>query len=74
MIAVAGGVAFFGYWLFAYGLSQVRGCNAGFLEIVWPGSYKGCNPDSGVVREGPSKAASSGTEKDAQDAAQAANG
>lgn len=35
-----------GYWLLAYGWSQIRSCNAGFFEIGWPGAFKGCNPDN----------------------------
>lgn len=47
MIAIAGGVTFLGYWLFCYGLSQVRGCNAGMIALVWPGRFSGCDPDTG---------------------------
>jgi hypothetical protein len=36
--------------VFAYGWSQVRGCNAGFLSLIWPfasAGFNGCQPDSG---------------------------
>lgn len=45
MLGVGFATIFAGYWLLAYGFSQVRGCNAGFFEIVWPGSYGGCKGD-----------------------------
>lgn len=48
MVTVALAVLFGGYQLFQYGLSQVNGCNAGFLDILWPGRFTGCNPDSGA--------------------------
>ena len=55
MIAVAGVVAWVGYWLFAYGLSQVQGQNYGLLDLAWPSRFPttppaadsgGGNPDS----------------------------
>ncbi len=39
---------FVGYSLAAYGLSQVRKCNAGLWDLVWPGRFAGCNPDTGT--------------------------
>jgi len=45
MPALAFLVTYAGYWAFAYGLSRVRGCNASFLEIGWPGKFQGCKPD-----------------------------
>lgn len=45
MLFIVGGVGWFGYQTLTYGWSQVRGCNAGFWDIAWPGRYKGCNPD-----------------------------
>jgi hypothetical protein len=45
---VAGGVAWVGYWLLAYGLSQVRGCNAGFFKMGFSFSTPPpCSPDTG---------------------------
>ena len=40
-----------GYSVFAYSLSQVRSCNAGFLDMVNPfvKTPPACNPDSGVT-------------------------
>ena len=46
MLAVSGGLIFIGYQLLVYGASQVRGDNAGFFDILWPGRYKGAFPDS----------------------------
>jgi len=48
MTGVGLGVVFLGYWVMTYGWSQLRGCNAGFFAIVWPGSsaYTGCEPDA----------------------------
>lgn len=46
MIGIAGAVFFFGYWIIAYGNSQVRGCNTGFVELAVPGRYTGdCQQD-----------------------------
>lgn len=41
------GLAWFGYALLALGVGTVRGCNATFSEIAWPGKYTGCNADGG---------------------------
>ena len=38
-------VTWMGYSLFAYGFSQLRGCNASWKEISWPGKFQGCKPD-----------------------------
>lgn len=46
MLGIAFLVSFFGYQVGAYGLSQVRGCNAGFVEILIPGKFTGCKPDA----------------------------
>jgi hypothetical protein len=46
MIAVSGGLMFLGYQLTVYGFSQIRGQNAGFFDILWPGRYKGNTPDA----------------------------
>ena len=53
MVGVAFGVLFAGYTLFVYGLSQVRGCNAGLLDVLWPGRYTGCHPDGPGPGSGP---------------------
>jgi len=45
VIAVSGGLLFIGYQLTVYGWSQVRGSNAGFFDILWPGRFKGAFPD-----------------------------
>ena len=49
MIAIAGGVAWVGYWLFTYGLSQVMGQNYGLLDLAWPSRFPSSPPaaDSG---------------------------
>ena len=39
-------VALLGYSVFDYGLSQVRGCNASFVDMIWPGRNPQCNGDS----------------------------
>jgi hypothetical protein len=49
LIGIAGGVFFFGYWTFAFGYSQVNGGNAGFVEIGWPGRYKGEQTDAAAA-------------------------
>lgn len=48
MVGVAGVVVFLGYSVLVYGWSQVRGCNAGFLDMVafWR-PIPSCNPDGG---------------------------
>lgn len=45
MAAVSGALIFIGYQLVAYGWSQVKGSNAGFFDILWPGRFKGAMPD-----------------------------
>jgi hypothetical protein len=45
MVGIGLGVFFAGYSLLVYGWSQLQHCNASLVSIVWPGSYKGCNPD-----------------------------
>ncbi len=49
MIAVSGALIFIGYQLTVYGWSQVRGQNAGFFDILWPGRYQGNTPDAGAI-------------------------
>ncbi len=46
MAAVSGALIFIGYQLVAYGWSQVKGSNAGFFDILWPGRFKGAMPDT----------------------------
>lgn len=46
MVAVSGALMFIGYQLVAYGWSQLKGGNAGFFDILWPGKYKGMNADN----------------------------
>lgn len=41
MIGLGFGVFGVGYWILAYGWSQLNGCNAGFFDIGWPGQFKG---------------------------------
>jgi len=53
---VAAGVMWLGYTTFAYSLSQIRGCNAGFLAMAWPGKTTPvCNPDTGGSSTGTTK-------------------
>ena len=48
MVGIAGVVVWLGYAVFAFGWSQVRGCNAGFLAMIDPfGQQPTCNPDTG---------------------------
>lgn len=47
MVGLGIGVFFVGYSVLAYGWSQLRGCNAGFFDLIWPGRFTGCNPDTG---------------------------
>jgi hypothetical protein len=49
MVGLGIGVFFSGYWLLAYGWSQIHGANASLIELGWPGSYKGPNLDSGTA-------------------------
>jgi hypothetical protein len=65
MIGIAGGIAFMGYWLFAYGWSQLHSCNAGFFAIGWPGStaFTGCNPDPSTSSSTGSSATSTATNR-----------
>ena len=49
MVGLGFGLLLGGYTLLAYGWSQVRGCNAGLAGLIWPGAFKGCNPDSGSI-------------------------
>ncbi len=46
MLLVSGGLTFAGYQLLVYGWSQLRGSNAGFFDILWPGRFKGAFPDA----------------------------
>lgn len=60
MIGIAGAVFFFGYWVLAYGNSQVRNCNAGFVTLVVPGRWSG-DCAAGVLHAPNSAAAPAGT-------------
>lgn len=53
MVGLGFGVIVAGFSLAGYGWSQLRGCNASFVSLIWPGSYKGCNPDSGTTSATP---------------------
>lgn len=48
MVGIAGVVVWLGYAVFAFGWSQVRGCNAGFLAMVNPFAATApvCAPDT----------------------------
>ncbi len=56
MPIVGFGVVFLGYSVFYYGLTQVRGHNFGFLDLVIPGKYDPSIPsdDGNAVPGGPS--------------------
>jgi len=45
MVGLGIGVFFSGYWLLAYGWSQIHHANASLIELGWPGSYQGPNLD-----------------------------
>lgn len=47
MGALTFGLTYVGYWLLAYGVATVRGCNVTLVQIGWPGRFAGCNSDSG---------------------------
>lgn len=42
-----------GYWLGTYGLSQLRSCNAGLVDLLVPGRSPKCNPDAPTGGKGP---------------------
>lgn len=54
MAIVGFGIAFAGYSLIYYGLTQVRGFNFGFLDLVIPGRFASVasNPRDGVRDNG----------------------
>jgi len=54
MAIVGFGIAFAGYSLIYYGLTQVRGFNFGFLDLVIPGRFASVasNPKDGVRDNG----------------------
>ena len=66
MVGIGLGILFMGYWIGAYGWSQIRGCNAGIVDLIIPGRYKGCAPDGqgaaggAPVGPGPNPATASG--------------
>ena len=47
MIGLGFVVLFGGYAVMTYGWSQLRGSNASFVSLVWPGSFKGASADTG---------------------------
>jgi uncharacterized membrane protein len=52
MVGIAGVVVWLGYAVFAFGWSQVRGCNAGFLAMLSPfGAQPVCNPDGPAAKD-----------------------
>jgi hypothetical protein len=64
MLAVGSGVAFLGYAIFYYGLTQVQGGNWGFLDLVIPSRWTpeiAATPKDGGVSAGSSSAVSTGT-------------
>lgn len=60
-------LTFGGYTLFAYGFSQIRGQNAGFIEVLWPQSkgFAPAAPDGGTPLTAPSAAGQAGGNKTA---------
>lgn len=56
MIGLGFILAFGGYSLLAYGLSQVRGQNAGLVEMLWPqkNGFRPASPDEGSANPAPS--------------------
>ncbi len=60
MTGFAGLIILGGYSVFTFGWSQLHGCNAGFVDLVWPGRYKGCKPDKAPAKSSGSSSASSG--------------
>jgi hypothetical protein len=47
-------LTFGGYSLFAYGFSQIRGQNAGFVQMLWPQkSFAPVPPDAGASQGPP---------------------
>ena len=65
MVGIAGVVVWLGYAVFAFGWSQVRSCNAGFLAMISPfGAQPTCNPDppaTNVAPTGTQNVGSAGT-------------
>lgn len=57
MFLLLGFTGYASYSLFTFGLSQIRGCNAGLVEISIPGRYKGCNPDKPATAQSSSTSA-----------------
>jgi len=46
MVGIGLFVGWLGYSVLTFGWTQVQGCNAGFVDLIWPGRWKGCNPDA----------------------------
>jgi hypothetical protein len=53
MVGLGIGIFFSGYWLLAYGWSQIHGANASLIQLGWPGSYKGPSLDVGTAPSTP---------------------
>lgn len=45
VIGIGLGLFFGGYTLLVYGWSQIHSSNASIVQLVWPGSFQGANPD-----------------------------
>jgi len=54
MLLVSGALVFGGYTLLVYGWSQLRGSNAGFFQILWPGRYTNVAASDGPSSSPPS--------------------
>lgn len=56
MVGLGFVLTFGGYSLFVYGLSQIRGQNAGFIQMLWPQSngFSPAPPDDGWPLQDPS--------------------
>jgi|GEM_PF-3267760 uncharacterized membrane protein len=62
MVGIAGVVVWLGYAVFAFGWSQVRGCNAGFLAMLSPfGTQPVCNADPAPSNVAPTSGKNVGT-------------
>ena len=64
MLAVGSGVAFLGYAILYYGLTQVQGGNWGFLDLVIPSRWTptvAATPKDGGLTTGSNSSSSTGT-------------
>jgi hypothetical protein len=57
VLGIAGVVVWLGYAVFAFGWSQVRGCNAGFLAMIDPfaATQPKCAPDTPSYAKAPTE-------------------